>query len=116
MSLPQIRADWAQHMVYGAWVGAAGAAVVMVLERVLGWHGLGLSAPAACLLAAALAGAAKELADWVSNRRARAYAARWGMSLTGSSVSAHEVAAGDVVATVVGALPVAVPMFLALWR
>jgi hypothetical protein len=108
-------------MVYGAWVGAAGAAVVMVLERVLGWHGLGLSAPAACLLAAALAGAAKELADWVSNRRARADAARWGMSVAGMSVAglsvpAHEVAAGDVVATVAGALPVAVPLFLALWR
>lgn len=103
MSLPQIRADWAQHMIYGSWVGAVGAAAVLVLAVAAGRPGLGLLAPAASLLAALLAGVAKEVADAVTNRHAGA-------------VPPHEVSAADVVATLTGAFPVAIPLFLSLWR
>lgn len=101
MSLPQIRADWAQHMVYGAWVGAAGAAFVLVLAQVAGRPGVSLLAPVASLLAALAAGVAKEAADQVVNRRAAA-------------APPHEVSAADVVATLTGAFPVALPLFLSL--
>jgi len=93
MGLPQIRADWAQHMVYGAWVGAVGAAGVLALGQVAGRPGLGLLAPVVSLLAALLAGVAKEVADHVANRRA-------------AIAPPYEVSAADMVATLIGVLPV----------
>lgn len=101
MSLPLIRADWAQHMVYGAWVGAAGAVGVLVLGMAAGRPGIYMLAPAACICTALLAGLAKEASDWLANCRA------------GEPV--HEVSAADVLATVAGALPVAVPLFMMMW-
>jgi hypothetical protein len=102
VSLPQIRADWAQHMLYGAWVGAAGAALVLVLAQVAGRPGVSLMAPVASLLAALAAGVSKEVADAMANRRRTA-------------APPHEVSAADVVATVAGALPVALSLFMAMW-
>lgn len=124
MSIPQIRADWAQHMVYGAWVAAAAAAGVLVLAAAAGRPGLGLLAPAASLLAALLAGVAKEMADEVTSRRTRrrgladrkAAMSEGRMLLTYPIPMPHEVSAADVVATLAGAFPVAIPLFLALWR
>lgn len=102
MSLPEIRADLAQHMVYGAWIGAAGAAFVLLLAAAAGRPGVSLLAPVAGLLLALAAGVAKEVADAMADRRPGA--------------APHEVSAADVAATVTGALPVAIPLFLALWR
>jgi hypothetical protein len=68
------------------------------------FHGMppvGLLAPAASLLAALSAGLGKGAADWLANRRAG-----W---------QVHEVSATDVAATVLGAVPVAAPLFLMLW-
>lgn len=104
MSLPQIRADWAQHMIYGGWIGAVGAAAVLVLAVAAGRPGLSLAAPVASLLAALAAGVVKEVSDAVASRRA------------GAVATPHEVSAADVVATLTGAFPVAIPLFLSLWR
>jgi hypothetical protein len=114
MSLPMIRADWAQHMVYGAWVGAAGAAGVLVIAQVAGRPEMGLMAPVGGLWAALVAGLAKELADWLANRRVMSDVLLW--QLDRPATTPHEVSAADVVATVAGALPVAVPLFLSMWR
>ncbi len=113
MSLPQIRADWAQHMVYGAWVGAASAAGTLVVALALHRPEYRLAAPAAGMLGALVAGVAKEVSDWLLNRRARARMAELG--LLRLSVPPHEVSPADVVATVLGAAPVVVPLFLLLW-
>lgn len=101
MSTPQIRADWAQHIVYGAAVGAAAAASMAVAGLVTGAPGLRFMEPVAAVTAALVAGLAKELADWVANRR---------------TPGAHEVALSDVVATTLGGLAVAVPGLIWLWR
>lgn len=101
MSIPQIRADWAQHIVYGAAVGAAAAASVAIAGLVTGSHGLRFMEPAAAVVAALVAGLAKELADWVANMR---------------TPGAHEVALSDVVATTLGGMAVAVPGLIWLWR
>lgn len=103
MSLPQIRDDWAQHMVYGGWVGASGAATVMMLGEMAGRHGLSLMAPVASLLAALVAGLVKEMWDAQRNRR------------PGAAVPLQDVSLGDVVATLTGAFPVAIPLFISLW-
>lgn len=103
MSLPQIQADWAQHMVYGGWVGASGAATVLMLDAVAGRPGLSLLAPMASLLAALVAGLAKEMWDAQRNRR------------PGAAVPLRDVSLSDVVATLTGAFPVAIPLFISLW-
>lgn len=80
--LPQLAADKANHLVYGAlvYLVAALAAVALHLPRpdLLG------------LAAAALAGAIKETADYIANRRA-------GFQL-------HGVELGDFLATAAGGL------------
>lgn len=103
MSLPQIRADWAQHMVYGGWVGASGAATVLMLDAVAGRPGLSPLAPVASLLAALVAGLVKEMWDAQRNRR------------PGAAIPLQDVSFGDMVATLTGAFPVAIPLFISLW-
>ena len=103
MSLPQIRSDWSQHMVYGGWVGASGAATVLMLGAVAGRPGLSFLAPVASLLAALVAGLVKEMWDAQRNRR------------PGAAVPLQDVSLGDVVATLIGAFPVSIPLFISLW-
>lgn len=107
MGIPAIRADLAQHVMAGAAVGSAAAGLLAVAGSALGVPGLRLAMPAAAVGAALAAGAVKEVADWLANRR-------WYRE-NGLAPRPHEVSSADLAATVLGGVFVAVPVFLALW-
>jgi hypothetical protein len=74
--LPQLRADWAQHVTYGVAAAVAGA----LLARLVGapaWVG--------ALVCAVVVGVAKEVFDFATGR--------------------GQASAGDAIATAAGALP-----------
>lgn len=119
MSLPVIRADWAQHMIYGAWAGAT-AQVVGALASVATGDPSGMAlVPALGPMGAFVAGLAKEGSDWLSNLRARrewaAAAGKWGASIAGLQPYRHEVSFSDVVATVLGGCPGGIVAGVVLW-
>lgn len=97
--------DKANHYAYGSWVATVAACIVMLLvvklfPRELPWlFAIGAIAGAAGALAA---GVAKELLDDAANDAA---------TLLGQPAP-HGVERSDIVATALGAVPVAVPLLL----
>jgi hypothetical protein len=115
MSAPTIRADLAQHMIYGAGVAALAQCALLVVAVLAAEPGLRFMVPGTGLVAALAAGVAKEVADAWANRRARASWRRMGASLAGLLPRPHEVSLLDTMATTAGAIPLAVVTMLLLW-
>lgn len=115
MSPPAIRADLAQHMIYGACVGALAQCALLVVAVLAAQPHLKFMVPATGLAAALAVGVIKEAADWWANYRVRTSWRRTGASLGGLKPLPHEVSEADVIATVVGAIPAAVVTLLLLW-
>lgn len=130
MSLPTIRADWAQHMIYGSWIGGLSASAVLIAAEVMGDPALRMVAPAACVMMALAAGIAnelhqlaaktkdwdryrQELLDWTERNHGRPEPLP--LDPIPRSPEPHDVDGADVTATVLGAVPVAVPLFMMVW-
>jgi hypothetical protein len=94
--LKHLAPDKAQHAIAGAIAAAAGAVVVSAL-------GVPLGAPLAGLLAALFAGAWKEFRDERANERA----------VAAGAPPPHDVSGADLLATVLGSLPVVIPLIVA---
>lgn len=94
--------DKANHYAYGSWIATAAAAAVMAVAlgcgHAPGW--LPAAAAAAGAFAALAAGVWKEAQDQVANDAAFA----------AGEPPPHEVSSADVLATALGAVPVAVPL------
>jgi hypothetical protein len=131
MGLPTIRADLAQHVIYGYGAAALACAGVALGALVLDMPSLRLAMPGAAVAGGLAAGLAKEAADWWANRLARRRFEedwlRWLESLGEEGAPdpdawldrppplPHEVSLDDLVATILGALPCAVVALLGWW-
>lgn len=129
MSLPAIRADLAQHVIYGYGAAALACAGLALAALVLEQPQLRLAAPGVAVLGALAAGLAKETADWWRNwrerRRHRVMVQRWHDSLLAVGAlpepplrpapALHQVAMADLVATVLGSTPLAVVALMVIW-
>ena len=102
--IPVVRGDWANHCLYGshaAWPAACGGLGGALLVPLPLWAACALGALAAVVAAASL-GAWKEWRDARINRAA----------LARGLPAPHEASRGDIVATALGAVPVAVPLLV----
>lgn len=95
MNIPMLPQDKANHFVWGSVAAVVGAVAAYALHKPQ--HAASFAQGATCA-----AGAVKELADYISNKRARA----------ASLPEDHEVSFEDFAATTGGGIPVTFACFL----
>lgn len=95
MNIPMLPQDKANHFVWGAFAALAGAMAAYALHKPQ--HAASIAQGLNCVV-----GAAKELSDYISNKRAR----------DAGLPEAHEVSFEDFVATTIGGVPVTLACFM----
>jgi hypothetical protein len=97
--------DKANHYAYGSWAALGAAMVALVAGLSVAGYALATAAGVAAMAAISVAGAAgawKEARDDLANAEA----------LARGESPPHDVSRNDLIATLLGALPVAAPLLL----